>query len=228
MNNISCITVTRDRINHLSNCINLFIKQSYQDKELIIVYYNTDKSTEKYLKAQHDRLVENNIKYYKFIEDDGMYLGAVRNFAISKAQGEYICVWDDDDFHAPDRLEKQHQFCIDNELIGCTLRCLLIYSHKYRQFKLSFERDSGWEGSLLVKKEFMPRYKNLKSGEDTPVIDKLTINPNFKTLFNPDLYVYIFHDNNISGGRHKEEILGNSFDLNIEKSRELYDKIYWL
>lgn len=227
MNKVSCITVTKNRTTHLEKCINYFINQTHSDKELIIVYYNTDLVTYKYLKAQQERLDNNNIKIHKFIEDEGLYLGATRNYAITKATGDWLCIWDDDDFYSNDRIEQQLKFCVDNDLIGCTLRSILIFSNKHQKFKCSFEREGGWEGSLLIRKEEMPKYKNLKSGEDTPVIDKLLGN-RFKTMFNPDLYVYMFHDDNISGCRHKENILDNSFDLNIKKTRELKEKIDWI
>jgi len=228
MNKISCITITKNRVEHLVKCINYFIAQTHENKELIIVYYNTDTHTEKYLKAQKERLDENNIKIFKFIEDDGMYLGAIRNYAIMNATGDWICIWDDDDYFAENRIESQLNYCLEYDLEATALRSLIIFSDKYQEIKLSYERLEGWEGSLFVKREIMPRYKNLNKGEDTPVLLTLISDYNYKTQFEPELYIYIFHDSNISGNRHKQNILNNSYKLDIKKIRELKQKLNWL
>jgi glycosyltransferase involved in cell wall biosynthesis len=228
MNKVSCITVTKNRVQHLKKCIVYFMGQTHEDKELIIVYYNTDKDTEDYLIENKQELNNNNIHFYKFVEDEGLYLGAIRNFAINKATGDWLCIWDDDDYYSEHRIKEQLDFCLEQNLIGCTLRSILLYSSKLAAFKLTFERPEGWEGSLFVRRSKMRKYKNLKKGEDTPVVMYLIENGNFDTLFNPDLYVYMFHDANTSGNIHKETLLENSFELNIKKQRELHNKLHWL
>ena len=228
MDKVSCITVTRDRVSLLKTCISHFKKQTYDNKELIIVYYNTDKETELFLKENKDELNKDNVFFYMFVEDEGLFLGATRNFAVSKATGNWVMVWDDDDWYSENRIEKQLKFCIENDLDACTLKSILIFSNKYQKLKVSFERYEGWEGSLICRKDSMPKYKNLKVGEDTPVLQKLIDDNVMTTLFDPDLYVYIFHDANTSGNRHKQEIFDNSHELNIRKTREIKEKLDWI
>jgi hypothetical protein len=74
----------------------------------------------------------------------------------------------------------------------------------------------------------MPKYKNLRTGEDTPVVKHLLENNSYKTQFNPELYVYIFHDSNISGTRHKQNIFDESYKLDIKKIREFKQKLDWI
>ena len=222
---ISCITVTRNRTDYLVNCINYYIGQTYQDKELIIVYYNTDTHTEKYLKAQSERLKLNNIKIFKFIEDKGMFLGAARNFAVNKASGDWICIWDDDDYFAPTRLENQLNFCLNNDLDGCSLEALILYSEKNMETRLSPSRITGWEGSLLVKRKEMTKYINTKKGEDTPVLESLFDKKKMGLLVDPELYIYVFHESNTSSSRHKENLFDRSSELSLTKNRELLNKI---
>ena len=228
MEKISCITVTKNRVPFLEKSISYFINQTYENKEMVIVYYNTDKITERYLKDNQDYLNGNNIFFYKIIEDEGIFLGAIRNFGISKATGDWIVIWDDDDYYTNNRLESQYNYCIDNNLDSSTLKCILVYSERYQETKCSFERAEGWEGSLICKKDIMPKYKNIKKGEDTPVLMYLVFNNNFGAQFNPDLYVYLFHDTNTSGSRHKEELWDNSFPLNARKNREVKQVLGWI
>ncbi len=132
------------------------------------------------------------------------------------------------DGYANEKIEKQLKVCLDHNLDASTLRSLMIYSNKYQELKLSFEREEGWEGSLLAKRNLMPKYKNLKAGEDTPVLDALKNSCEYATQFEPELYCYIFHDSNTSGDRHKEELLENSYDLNMKKIREFKQKLGWI
>ena len=228
MNKVSCITVTRDRLEYLKKSIEHFAKQTHENKEHIIVYYNTDKETEEFLLENKKYLNDNNVFFYKFVEDEGQFLGAVRNFSISKATGDWVIIWDDDDWYDEKRIEKQLEFCLEQERDACTLKSLIIFSNKFQEMKVSFERVNGWEGSLLCRKEHMPRYKNAKSGEDTPVLTKLSEKYKLCTLFDPELYVYIFHDENTSSGRHKQDIFDNSYKLDIKKTRELKKKLDWI
>jgi glycosyltransferase involved in cell wall biosynthesis len=227
-NKVSCITVTKNRVPFLKKCIDYFNKQTHENKELVIVYYNTDLETESFLLdfIKHEPI--SDIKIYKFIEDEGMYLGAVRNYAISKSTGDWVCIWDDDDYYSKNRITEQLQYCLDNELDGCTLDSIMIYSNKYQDVRNSFSRLEGWEGSLLAKKDKLIPYKNISKCEDTPVLFYLYHNRQFKTLKKPELYVYIFHDANISGSRHKDDIYHNSLEIDGKTNRKFKDKLGWI
>lgn len=229
MNKVSCITVTRNRVPHLKKCIKYFKEQTHKDKELIIVYYSSDKETESFLKENRNSFIDNNIYFYKFVEQEGLYLGAIRNFAISKSQGDWICIWDDDDYYDEKRIKNQLKFCLKEKIDACTLRSILIYSNKYQELKLTFERqEMGWEGSLLCKKNSMPKYVNKAKGEDTPVLERLYNEHKLLSYFDPELYVYIFHDQNVSGNVHKERIFDSSMSLDINKIREFKKKLDWI
>ena len=229
MNKVSCITVTKNRVSYLKKSIDYFIGQSHKDKELIIVYYNSDKETESFLKHNKNEFEKNNIYFYKFVDDAGMSLGAIRNFAVSKATGNWICIWDDDDYYDVKRIKNQLKFCLEKNIEACTLSSIMIYSNKYQELKTSFERmDLGWEGSLICKKNSMPKYINKSKGEDTPVLERLIKENKLLTLFDPELYVYIFHDQNTSGDVHKERIFDTGIVLDIKKIREFKKKLDWI
>ena len=172
---------------------------------------------------------KNNIYFHKFVEQEGLYLGAIRNFAISKSQGNWICIWDDDDYYDKNRIKNQLKFCLQENVDASTLRSILIYSNKYQELRLTFERqEMGWEGSLLCKKSSMPKYVNKSKGEDTPVLERLYNEDKLLTQFDPELYVYIFHDQNVSGSVHKERIFESSLELGIRKVRDFKKKLDWI
>lgn len=227
MDKVSCITITKNRVSFLSRCIDYYINQTHIDKELVIVYFKDDVDTYNFIYSfDKKKKEEYNINFYQV--DSSLSLGEARNIGVQKSSGDWICIWDDDDYFRENRIEEQLKFCIENNIEGTTLSCILIFSEKYQEGRLSFERMNGWEGSLFVKKSKIHEYENLPKGEDTPMIEKLYNNKLMKVQFNPDLYIYYIHSKNISGYRHLQNIFDYSLPLNINKNREIKKIIGWL
>ena len=221
-NKVSVITVTKNRCNFLKTSIKYYLEQTHTNKEMLILYYSDDLETSDYLKSLNEVFTSsNNIRVFKHIVTTGTYLGSLRNYLVEKATGKYIIIWDDDDYHHPDRIKLQLEKCVDSGLPACTLRSLLVFSESRQEVRLSFERIEGWEGTLICKRSDMPMYRNIDRYEDTPVIDSLYLTEKLITLHNPDLYVYYLHDNNISTSLHKEELYNNSLELNGSKNYKI-------
>lgn len=211
---ISCITITqKNRLPFLKKSIEYFLNQTYKDKELVIGITRSDLSL---LSNLNQYTNKPNIRFIEL--NDNISLGEKRNILISKSSGDYISIWDDDDYHSPERLEKQYNYCIEKNIDGCTLSSLIIYSQSHDEVKLSFERIYGWEGSLLCKKSIIGKYEDINCGEDTPMVEYIFKNNNLKTYFNPELYVYILHNSNTSDIRHIENMFTNSLKLNLTKN----------
>jgi len=81
----------------LGEAVKCFIDQNYSNKELIIV--NDQEGVTLKLDSERD-----NIRIENVSERFGS-LGEKRNYAMSLAQGDYVCVWDDDDLYTPWRIE---------------------------------------------------------------------------------------------------------------------------
>lgn len=94
---VSCVCVTYGRPILLGEAVKCFLDQSYPNKELIIV--NDQEGVT--LKLDEDR---DNVRIENIPERFGS-LGEKRNYAMSLAQGDYICIWDDDDLYTPWRIE---------------------------------------------------------------------------------------------------------------------------
>ena len=76
MNKVSCITVTKNRVPLLKKCIEFFLTQTHQDKELIIVYYNTD--------------LETKLNYFL---NDAFKVQRLRNHPNSNNIAEFVINW---------------------------------------------------------------------------------------------------------------------------------------
>jgi len=222
---VSAITITRNRVEYLKRCIEYFCNQTHPNKEHMILYYNDDEDTKKYLRGLDEKFLEdNNIRISNYKPIEHVHLGALRNYLISKSTGEYIIIWDDDDMHDEKRMEEQLAQIINSPFSACTLSTLILFSEKHQEIRESSKRNEGWEGTLMCKKDHMPAYSNLKRYEDTPVLQKLVASDKLFTYYAPYLYVYRLHSGNISVENHKESLFStgsyvNGYDCLVYKQK---------
>jgi predicted acetyltransferase len=211
---ISCLCVTNNRVEMLKRSIQYFRSQSYENKELVIVFLSTDASTANYVKSVHD--IE--IRAFKVPYREGITLGDLRNISISEAVGEYICIWDDDDWFHKNRLEFQFDAMTKNRKRASTLSHLLLYDRVNGDAYLSHRRS--WENSLLCEKrlltEFSISYPSLNRGEDFELVERIkkaTVPTLVHQTLNPKLYVYCFTGNNTCEASHFDRIFFSSHKL---------------
>lgn len=220
---ISCICITNNRIALLKHAIECFINQDYPNKEFVVSYPENDKLT--------NHIIENNIKNntLNILKIERPYkesLGEARNQAIKEAHGDYICIWDDDDWYHPNRLSYQFNSMQipGKDYHASILNRLILYDQTTQKAYLSFLYD--WEGTLLCKKElFLENHYACKDvGEDSNVIDSL----NGKRLIYhiskaPFLYIYIYHRSNTWNYSHfksffkRSELLNPEITLNLSQ-----------
>lgn len=188
---VSCLCITDSRVELLKNAVDCFLSQSYIKKELIIVYAKEDKDTENYLAT-----VDLSIK--SVAVSRGSPLGALRNIALEWARGDYICIWDDDDWHHPDRIDRQLKAAKFHHKQGSILVMLLLQDCVNNESYLSHR--SNWDGTLLVKRSAIIsdgiKYPNKNLAEDTPFTIELLKKNYLYPLTDPCLYVYRFTGSN--------------------------------
>lgn len=96
---MSCICPTRNRRQWLPKAISCFQAQTYRQRELLIL---ADGESVRDLIPDDDSI--------QLLELSGAaQIGEKRNLACSRARGEIIAHWDDDDYSDPRRLEDQVQ-----------------------------------------------------------------------------------------------------------------------
>lgn len=155
---ISCLMVSRGEIFPAAFAIECFQKQSYPNKELVIVSANANGA----LKAYVDELGDHRIRFFQVPD---WTLGTLRNLSIGLASGDLIATWDDDDLRHPSSLEIQYAALMaTNAALLCLLRLILWQPTRKR---VAVTQVRPWENSMLAWKYKMPEYPSLPKREDS-------------------------------------------------------------
>jgi glycosyltransferase involved in cell wall biosynthesis len=93
---VTCLCLTKNRREWLPKAIECFLRQTYENRELVIV---ADEEQDYVGLVPEDPRV-------RVIHAPGV-VGAKRNRGCEAARGELIAIWDDDDYSAPGRIEYQ-------------------------------------------------------------------------------------------------------------------------
>lgn len=105
---ISIVTsVYNTKAEYLQDYIDSIMEQTYQNYEVVIVDDgSTSRETIELLKKIK---AEYKAKVSVYFQETNQGLTAGRNYALDKAEGEYVCFIDSDDYYASDFLEKMIQ-----------------------------------------------------------------------------------------------------------------------
>ena len=111
---VSVLTpVYNTNIEHLHQCIDSILNQTFTDFEFIILN-DSPENTE--LESEILSYSDKRIKYYK--NDKNIGISESRNRLLQLARGEYIAIFDHDDISMPDRLACQVEFLDTHPNIG--------------------------------------------------------------------------------------------------------------
>jgi glycosyltransferase involved in cell wall biosynthesis len=206
---ISCLMVTKGRGGLLKFAIDGFARQTYPNRELVVVCDSPalpqDDPLERAIRdaaCPNIRLIRVEAASRSGAQPGGLTLGELRNIAVDRAAGRYVCQWDDDDLYDPCRLEMQQRVLAAAGAQACLLGRWMIWWPAENRLAVSCERD--WEGSLLCERATMPRYPALRRGEDTPVVEHLRRSARVVRMDLPRLYTYVVHGGNTFTAPHFE------------------------
>ena len=189
MPKLSCLLVTKDRLARAKKAIQCFENQTLADSELVIVDESEDG-----LAAYVQTLTNPRIRFIR-PENENLSLGELRNLSVQEAQGDIVVQWDDDDWYHPDRLKRQWNAMHYTGSVACFLQRWTLAWPARDLFALSKRRY--WEGSIMIKKEFIPAYTPKPYGEDSDMVrDLIRRNLPIALLDAPELYIYIVHGKN--------------------------------
>lgn len=191
----------------LRRAVQCFRNQRYPNRELVIVYDQDDETTARYA----GELTDDNIRPAPAPTDPPLTLGGLRNHSIEIARGDYVCNWDDDDWHHPDRLARQMEAIESSGRPACVLANWIAYDAETRRAYITHTR--AWEGSLLCAKDEMERYADLARGEDAPPIRAMVAAGKIVGIKQAFLYVYIYHGGNTWHRAHWDKIVSQSTPL---------------
>jgi Glycosyl transferase family 2 len=189
---VSCLMVTRDRPAMAARAIECFLAQSYQNRELVVI----DGGGSDELQQGIDAICYPPIKIYTERQANRS-MGELRNLAVEKSSGRYLCIWDDDDLYDPDRLSIQMSAIASLGADACFLARLQLWWPAHRIFAVSIRRM--WEGTLVCARDKFPPYRHLHRGEDIAIGYRLWRSRRVVMLDAPRLYTYVFHGANTTG-----------------------------
>jgi glycosyltransferase involved in cell wall biosynthesis len=200
----------------LRRAVACFLRQTYAPRELVIVHRSDDTATRDYLRA----LGEPSIRVVEIEPSPELGPGALRNICVEAARGEYVAVWDDDDWYAPTRIAEQVAAFKGAGKAGCCLYRIVLYDGVTDTAYLSMSRL--WEGSLIVERAAMPAYSGERRGSDAPIVRQLLREDKLVALDRPQLYVYVYHGRNVWDREHwKANLLAHAQPLPSAESREV-------
>lgn len=205
---VSCLCISYNRLNHLKNAITYFQAQGHRNKELIVISGVYDPQYEELCYTFYDE----GVRYYGLVDTEMRTLGELRNFAIEKANGEYFCMWDDDDWYNCNRIECQLKELTKSKKEGTVLPYYILYDSVNKDAYMSIPMPPP--ASILCKKTAITKdllYRELNRSEDSLFLYNLNQKNTLFPLINPILYIYTYHGSNTWDIAHFKQFCGKKF-----------------
>jgi len=190
---VSCICLSENRVNLLKTAVFDFMNQTYPNKELIIITSEDD------LDTINANFQENEfIKLYSVSSQTS--IGNRRNLAIDVSDGDIIAIWDDDDHHAPDRIRIQLKYFRNSNIYkgSILMQIKIVNTLTGESFNSKIKM---WEGTLVCKKKYAPKYLDKNDKEDSLPVRALNDKGYLAVIYGPQyrsLYHYNYHGGNIN------------------------------
>jgi hypothetical protein len=218
---ISCLMVTADRPEQARLSIACFARQTYPERELVVVDNGADAAASARL-AEIVREADGAPAPIRLISAPAgaLSLGELRNLSVEHAQGAYLATWDDDDLSDPLRLAVEFRALVQTGSQACALSRALVWCPKRRL--LAARRVRFWENTMLCERGALPRYEPLARSEDRVAVDAIIASARMAYIDHPRLYVYVGHAANTTGFRNFMLHWGQS---NPQLSGEAYEAL---
>jgi glycosyltransferase involved in cell wall biosynthesis len=243
---ITCVTVTTGRCDKLKKAVACYLRQSYANKDLVIVSQGTSDQNAT-IRTHIASLGRPDISFFEARSD--LNLGTMRNTSVELATGEVVCQWDDDDLYHPDRLMLQYNVLRSNSAMVATAYCdfLKYYettgdlywcdwsgeplaAHRYLCGTVMF-----YKKMFGMFNSFYPQHgAQCAVEEDLNVIYKLQTKGEIGQVWSGWHYIYVYHGQNVYNLDHHnltldtrwgKKVLGH--DQLVER-RELLESTFHL
>lgn len=193
---LSAIMPTADRRRFVPGAIAAFLAQGRDDCELVILDDGTDPVAD---------LIPDDPRIRYFHETTRRALGDKRNRLCELARGDIILHWDDDDWHAPDRISRQLATMDDSGADICGIEHVVFLSDDGAQaWDYVYRGRRRWVcgGSLAYRRLYWQRHSfpTLRSGEDTRWVFNAS-GASIRSIDAPDLFIARVHSGNTSPKR---------------------------
>jgi glycosyltransferase involved in cell wall biosynthesis len=155
---------TRNRPHFAQSAIQCFLKQTYLNKELVIL---DDLDAPSFNDANWVGTVWPHVRYEQL--PTRLTIAEKRNACCQLASGDVIIHWDDDDWSAPSRLSDQMELLSQNLVDVVGYNSILFYDERTGQ-SYRFERERGYAigTSLCYRKSFWQLHPFQEGSEKKP------------------------------------------------------------
>jgi glycosyltransferase involved in cell wall biosynthesis len=221
-----------ERLAHFRRSVRDYCRQTHPRKELVIVLDHGPAEAVAAVASFVQRLGRSDIR---LVRPEGEHsLGGLRNISLDCARGEFICQWDDDDLHHPQRIERQLEALAAEDGDAVHLEEVMHFFTGSRELYCTNWRATEARvlpGTLLCRRSAPIRYPESghasRFGEDTAVSLQLLARAGYVVLRRaPWLYVYVSHGGNLWADEHHRMLareLGLSQRLIQRREAELRD-----
>ena len=234
---ITCVMVTRGRLELMRRSIACYTKQTYANKHLVILSQG-DRATNDNIRAYIASLGRADIEFLDAPPD--ITLGAMRNTSVELATGEVVCQWDDDDLSHPDRLATQYR-----TLIGDDRRMASMYCDFLKYYRTSGELYwCDWSNERLPQGRYICNtlmfYKRdfgnivypekgpqCQVEEDLNVLNQLLGRGEVGKVFAGWQFIYVFHGSNVYDIEHHNHTLNTATGKRVLNPEQLGER-RWL
>lgn len=204
---VSCLMVTADRLHLCQRAIRCYNRQTYPNRELIVV-----DDGKQNLMPVLNAVPEDQLTYVQLASGKNHALGRLRNRSLNAASGTFRAQWDDDDWYHPERIERQAQVLRDG-YDACCLRGTLMHvdSPKFVHRPYTGYLPEGVPGTIMHRRDSDIRYPNMRREEDTAYLEQWR-QRRYALLPPSDTHLFIrcFHGTNTWEKNHFLRRLRNS------------------
>ena len=222
---ITCVCVTKDRLELLSGSIQSYIDQTYTNKNLLIVSQSTPEIN-KMIGVEIAKLNRGDIHLIEVSRD--LSLGEMRTCGAYEASGDIVCQWDDDDFCHPKRISTQYAALIKNEaMISVYGSHLHFYKSSKELYCIDWATEPGedWKrclsGTMMFFKKINNQYLGIVDNfptameshgiEDLGFIQKSFLEYPYTIVPQGYQYVYVYHGDNICSEEHHNNFIESKY-----------------
>lgn len=148
---VTIITPTYNREAFLPAAIESVLAQTYKDFEFIIVDDGSEDNSRKLIESYAEK--DSRIKY---LYQENQRQSVARNYALSVANGDFICFLDSDNYWPNDKLEKSLKAFADHPEADIVYGdCITIDEQGAELHRNNMRRYSGRIAGLLLKDNFI-------------------------------------------------------------------------
>lgn len=189
-----CLTMASREKDFLPIAVDCFRRQTWENKELVVVtdplhtLLDYDNTLFDGWNAEL-QIVETPLKFS---------IGAKRNLGCVEARGQYIALWDDDDYSVPQRLERQYAALIakPNAQVTGLERCY-VTNEKKDQWWMSWETNLGVDTTMFFRREYWRTHWFLDSQQpDGPYLRAAQQAGVLNVVDDPRLMYFVNHAGN--------------------------------